>query len=255
MKVVELFKKLGFSEGEGKAYAAILSHPAPTLQVIHEYTGIERRNVYDIINKLISKGLVTYNTENKKKVYHVTHPNKIKAYLDDEGAKVDEAKKELADNFPNLTNIYGANKEEIHAEIYRGNEGIRAIFEDMLNCTDQYFIGGNFGMFVYLGEAFCRKWNVKREEKKIRWHDLVVAQPLVARKIAISFLESMKYRRFKVLPDQFNSPHVIFIYGNKVANVFWREQSFAFVIENEKIAKNYIEYFEYLWNSLPEYKK
>ncbi|HQT45270.1 MAG TPA: hypothetical protein PLO51_04780, partial [Candidatus Micrarchaeota archaeon] len=65
-------------------------------------TGFERRNVYDIINKLIGKGLVSYFTENGHKVYRVTSPNNILSYLEDEERKIGEKKALLKASVPQL---------------------------------------------------------------------------------------------------------------------------------------------------------
>jgi len=35
-----------------------------------------------------------------------------------------------------------------------------------------------------------------------------------------------------------------------VVNLFWGEALFAFQIENDDIAKNYVVYFKYLWKTL-----
>jgi len=251
MKMGDLFRDIGFSEGEGKVYAAILAHKSPTLQSIHEDTGIERRNVYDIVNKLISKGLATYYTENRKKIYHITHPNKILAYLDEQEEEIEDSKKLVGAQLDGLTKMYEGNKEEIHAEVYRGNEGMKAIFEDMLNYKHHYFIGGNFGVKKFLGELFWIKWNKKREDKKLWWHGIITWQSFF--KAGDKYrLAGLKYCEYKFLPKEFWSPHVIFIYGDKIANVVWREQSFAFLVQNQSIAKSYLDYFNYLWKSLPK---
>ncbi|MDO8553834.1 MAG: helix-turn-helix domain-containing protein [Candidatus Micrarchaeota archaeon] len=250
---MELWKKIGFSEGEGKVYEAILRSETPTVQIIHEYTGIERRNVYDIINKLISKGLVSYNLENKKKVYRITHPNKILAYLNEEEEHIEDAKKEVEKELPQLLNIYQSNKEEIHVEIYRGKEGIKTIYEDMLNYKDNYFIGANWGVKKYLGN-FWDKWNERRVGRKVTWHDILIPQPLDSSSTP-SKKEKLKYYEYKILPQEFNSPHFIVVFGNKVANCIWGEQPFAFVLENRETAKNYMDYFNFLWKQLPSVKK
>jgi DNA-binding transcriptional regulator GbsR (MarR family) len=251
MRIGDLFRDLGFSEGEGRVYAAILAHKSPTLQSIHEDTGIERRNVYDIVNKLISKGLATYYVENKKKIYHITHPNKILAYLNEQEEEVENSKRLVGAQLGDLTRMYESSKEEIHAELYRGNEGVKTLMEEMLDYQDHYFIGGNLGVVKFIGELFWTKWNKKREEKKIRWHDIITWHSFV-RANDSKRLMKMKYCEYKFLPKEFWSPHVIFIYGDKVANVLWREQSFAFQIQNESIAKSYLDYFNYLWKSLPK---
>ena len=63
---LEILKRAGLSDGEIKVYEAILSIGTAPINKIHEKTGIERRNIYDIVNKLIKKGLINYTDENKK---------------------------------------------------------------------------------------------------------------------------------------------------------------------------------------------
>ncbi len=38
---------------------------------------------------------------------------------------------------------------------------------------------------------------------------------------------------------------VIIIFGNKVAQVLWKDKPFAFVIESQEVAKSYKKYFNY----------
>ncbi|HIH19551.1 TPA: TrmB family transcriptional regulator [Candidatus Micrarchaeota archaeon] len=89
---MDIWQKLGFSDGEGRVYEAILHSENATLQSIHEATGIERRNVYDIINKLISKGLVAYLTENGHKIYRTTDPKNILSFFEEEGKEIENKK-------------------------------------------------------------------------------------------------------------------------------------------------------------------
>ncbi len=250
--MMELWKKIGFSPGEGKVYESILRSEIPTLQTIHENTGIERRNVYDIINKLISKGLVSYTIENKKKIYRITHPNKILNYLTDQQTEIEETKKEVQNELPKLLNIYEGNKEEIKVQIYRGKEGMKAMYEEMLNYKDNYFIGANWGVKRYLGN-FWDKWNARRIEKKVTWHDILLSEPL-DKSLTPNSKTKLKYYEYKLLPPEFNSPHFIVVFGNKVANCIWSDNPFAFVMESEGVAKNYMDYFNFLWKRLPKPK-
>ncbi|MBI2079765.1 helix-turn-helix domain-containing protein [Candidatus Micrarchaeota archaeon] len=250
---MEIWRKIGFSDGEGKVYEAILKLETPTLQKIHEATGIERRNVYDIINKLISKGLVTYVTENKKKVYHITHPNKILTYLEDRKQEIEISKKEFETTLPDLIRAYETNKEDVSIQIYRGLEGMKALYEDFLNYQDNYFIGANFAIKKYLAN-FWIKWNSRREEKEVFWHDILSQKTYDQQLPNYYKTEKMKHYEYKILPKEFGSPHFIVIYGNKVGNLMWESPFIAFTVENSLIAKNYMDYFNFLWKTLPKPK-
>ena len=58
-------KKVGLSNGEIEIYEILLDSGLLPVGKVHEKSRIERRNIYDILNKLIERGLVTYIIENK----------------------------------------------------------------------------------------------------------------------------------------------------------------------------------------------
>ncbi|VVB99890.1 Sugar-specific transcriptional regulator TrmB [uncultured archaeon] len=242
-----LWASLGFSAGEGKVYEAIMNSDNATLQLIHEHTGIERRNVYDIINKLISKGLVSYFEENGRKVYRLTSPKNILTYLEEEEKGINSKKELLSAELPSLMKLYEAAKPEFDVRIYRGREAVRAVFNEGLEYADVHFIGGNWGMVKYLGKEWVDRWMEKRIARKVRMHDIVTSPE----KFLTDYpAPSDPYYEFRVLPPEFGSPNVILIFGNRVVNLFWGENTFAFEIENPDIAKSYLAYFNYLWKTL-----
>src|SRR3989344_1223655 len=138
---LEFLEKMGLSKGEIKVYKVILNLGICSINKIHENVGIERRNIYDILNKLIDRGLISYVTENKKRLFQITHPNKILGYIDEKKGDLEKIKNEVKKSFPDLLEKFESKKPEIKAEIYRGKEGIKAVWEDMLNYKENYFIG------------------------------------------------------------------------------------------------------------------
>jgi len=244
MALEEVFSKAGFSDGEARVYSAILGEDGATLQAVHERTGIERRNVYDIINKLISKGLVTYFTENRHKTYRATHPKNIIAHIEEDEKRLAEKKAALEGEMARLVSAYNSSKPEFDVRIYRGKEGVKSLFNEMLDYPDHYFIGGNWGCIKCVGRAWWGGWEQKRVEKKIWWHDIITTKLIEQNPAPKKYYESC------VLPPEFNSPNVILIFGSRVANIYWGEPAFAFVLENKEIARNYLGYFKYLWKTL-----
>ncbi len=241
-----VLQKLGFSEGESRVYDAILNSDSATLQQIHENTGLERRNVYDIINKLISKGLVSYCNENKHKIYRAADPKALMEYFDDQQKQIQEKKAELKSELPLLLKKYRSSKPEFDVRIYRGKEGVKSLFNAMLEYKDHYYIGGNWGIVKYVGKQWWSRYTEKRIARKIMMHDIVT----VPKKFLSNYDTPKEYYEVKTLPPEFGSPNVIAIFGNCVANLFWAESLFAFVIEGKEIAKNYKDHFEYLWKTL-----
>ena len=237
---LEILRKIGLSDGEIKVYNALLDLGSSSLNQIHEKTAIERRNIYDILNKLIEKGLIGYVIENKRKIYSITHPNKIIGYIEEKKHEFDKIKQEINTEMYSILTKYSSKKPKINAQIFRGINGVKAIYEDILNYKVHYFIGG--GRYVMKNlPHFWDNFNLRRIEKNIKFYNLI-------RYELKNEIKQLKYEYIKVLPKAFSAnPNVIFIWGNKVANVLFEDEFFAFVIESSQIAENYKKYHKYLW--------
>ena len=239
MELKEL-KILGLTKGEIKVYTAILNIGISSMNEIHEKTGLERRGIYDIINKLIKKGLLTYTIEKRKRTYQVAPPNKIQEEIN---LKKEEIEK-LQDILPNIKQTYKSAKPKINLEIFRGKEGIKALFEYMLNFKENFFIGGGFYIMDLL-PYYWPRYNERRIKKGVHWYSLSLYETK-KRKVPEKRFLDLKY-----LPKELSvNPSVIFIFGNKIVNVLWGEEWFAFMIESNEIANSYKKYFKYLWDKV-----
>src|SRR3989344_4252811 len=118
--------ELGLSYGQIEVYSAVLDLGISTLNKIQEKTGIERRNIYDILNKLIEKGMISYTVEKGKKTYQCTHPNKIL----EEIKKKEEGLKELEQKIPQIAELFTTHRPDINAEVYRGNEAMKSLLNE-----------------------------------------------------------------------------------------------------------------------------
>ena len=241
---IEILRKIGLSNGEIKVYSALVDLGMSPINKIHERTGIERRNIYDILNKLIEKGLITYITENKKRLFQMTHPNKVIGYIEEKKYRLDKTKEELAKEIPSLIEKFNFKKPNINAEIFRGENGVKAVWEDMLNYKTNYWIGSGRYVPKHL-PYFFNNWNKRRIKLKVKWYNLLRYE------LKTEIKEPMKLEQLKFLPKEFSgSPTVTCIFGNKVANILLGEDYFAFVIESNELAENYKLYHKYLWDTV-----
>jgi predicted DNA-binding transcriptional regulator len=241
---LENLKELGLSKGQISVYSAVLELGISSLNKIHEKTGIERRNIYDILNKLIEKGLISYIVEKGKRTYQCTHPNKI---LEEIKAK-ESALKELRDKVPQIKDLFDISKPEIRAEVYRGNEAIKALMNEALEYKEHYWIGGNAGIQDTPLKNWFLHWMKRRVEKKRMLYDLIDhGKFLDVFKSTTAEKQKKEFYRLRELPKDLSSPMVILIFGNKVAQILWSKQSFAFVLESKEIKESFMKYFHYFW--------
>lgn len=237
--MIELLRKMGLSEGEIKVYDALLWLGLSSTNDIHERIRIERRSIYDILNKLIGRGLVTYMEENKKKKFQLADPSKLVSYLEEKKASIDNLKIQVEQELPKIKSIFKEHKPKIFTEIYRGQEGIKTIWQEMLMFKEIRWLGsGNY--VPKRMPAFWQHWNKQRLKKKI------ISLHLFRDEIRASLIPNVG--KVKFLPPEFSgNPTVIAIFGNKVVNFLFGEEMLGFVIESKELADNYRTYHQYLW--------
>lgn len=240
---LEILRDIGVSEGELRVYMALLEIGSASTNRIHEKTGIERRNIYDILNKLIERGFVTYIDENKRRVFHLSNPKKIISYIVEKKGALDNIKKKIDSILPEILARFESKKSDIKAEVYRGIEGIKAVWEDTLNYKETYWIGS--GRYVPRRfPDFFNNWNKRRIAKKVIWYNL---HRIEMKKEVESF--PLEHLRF--LPKEFSAnPVVICIYGDKVVQFLYGENLFAFLIESKELSENYRVYHKFLWDNV-----
>lgn len=236
---IDGLKEIGLSNGEIEVYSAVLNLGISNLNKIQEKTGIERRNIYDVLNKLIEKGLVSYTIEKGKRTYQCTHPDKLL----EEIKKKENSLKELENQIPDIKTLFSAKKPGIRAEVFRGNESIKALMDEMLEYKETYWIGGNSGIEKTSLNFWFKHWMTRRIEGK-RW-----LYDLSDYGTSLENIKSSKkdYYEKQWLPKNLSSPMNVAIFGDKVAQILWSDQSFAFVLESKEIKESFMKYFEYFW--------
>ncbi|MBR9705145.1 TrmB family transcriptional regulator, partial [Candidatus Pacearchaeota archaeon] len=124
---LSILRKIGLSDGEIKVYNALLEIGVSSMNNIHEKVGIDRRNIYDILNKLIERGLVSYIDKNNKRVFKITNPEKILSYIEEKKSNLNEIRKSVSKVIPQIQEVYLSKKNDIFAEIFKGPEGMKAV--------------------------------------------------------------------------------------------------------------------------------
>lgn len=241
-------KELDLTAGQIKVYQAILEHGRSGIHDIQAKTSLERRAIYDILNKLIDKGFVTYIDEKKARRYQSTHPRNLKEAIEQK----QETLKTLYNKLPQINDLFSYSKPKIRAEVYRGNDALKALLNEALESNATYWIGGNSGVETCSEEMkiWFKKWTRKRVEQKKFMYDLVdYGTHLEDFKPNDIAKHKKNFYKYCTLPKNLQSPMVLIMFGNKVAQVLWSKQSFAFVLESEEIHDSFMKYFNYFWKN------
>ena len=76
----QILKDAGLTEGEIKVYLALLELGDTTTGPLVDKSGVARSIVYQILERLIEKGLASYIVKDKTKYYQAADPNKLLDY-------------------------------------------------------------------------------------------------------------------------------------------------------------------------------
>ena len=139
----ELFDIFGLTKNEIKVYEALLKIKRGTKTPIVRESGILSSKVYEVLDRLIKKGLVTSFVENKVNNYVPVHPSNIKHLFDEKIKKIETQKK----TFEKKINELFPKQEEFvtDVQLFRNWDGLRnalIISNENLNKGDTYYILG-----------------------------------------------------------------------------------------------------------------
>ena len=96
----KILNDIGLTENEVKIYLTLLKAGAVTAYELSQKSGIYRVHVYDKLEQLINKGLVTYVYEGSKKYFKAASPEKLKQYLEDKEKELNIQKEQIDNILP-----------------------------------------------------------------------------------------------------------------------------------------------------------
>lgn len=243
----ELLEQIGLSKNEIKIYFALLELEQSSATPIVKKSGIPNSKVYPTLEKLIKRGLVSYVIKNNVKYFQASDPKNLIDLLNDKEQLISQQKKEIEKLIPQIEHKRKLAKDRQEAQIYEGFEGIKAVFNNILNKVPQneeYYV---FTLGEELGKSelkhFFRDYHKKRIQKKIK------VKLIANEKIRTTFLKHHLYQNMEVKFSKLKLPTGIFIYEDYVMTVVWPGGPTAFVIKSKNNAERYREFFLEMWKT------
>ncbi|MBI2549363.1 hypothetical protein HYW21_08500 [Candidatus Woesearchaeota archaeon] len=244
-----ILRKIGLTANEIKIYLNLLKSGSSTAYEIGKQTGIYRVHVYDKLEQLMDKGLVTHIYRGAKKYFQATPPSKIKHYLEDKKRALEVQEQEVDSILPELEAMTKIPKEDTFVEVFKGKEGLKYFLKDIIKTKQEVLITGiddqkyQDTLPIFMKQYFrdLRKNNIKERVITMKTFGVFLFEKELARTTNYRFLEE----------KQFN-PTNTFVYGNKVVIVTWGTPVTAVMIKNKDIAETYRNHFEHLWNIASE---
>src|SRR3989344_4717573 len=127
-----LLEGLGLTKNEVRVYLALLELGSTPAGPIIKKVGMHRSAVYDLIDLLTDKGLVSYVIKANRKYFEAQDPDRLLEYLDSKRQDINKKELELKKLLPELQLKRTLSKEEQEGTLYKGKKGLKSIFEDII---------------------------------------------------------------------------------------------------------------------------
>ncbi|MBU0627785.1 MAG: ArsR family transcriptional regulator [Nanoarchaeota archaeon] len=230
--------KAGLTANESRIYLLLLKSQEAIASDIAKQTEISRPHVYDSINKLIEKGLVSYVIKDHKRYFKAANPNELINYLEEEKSRIDDKKKEITGFMPKLLKMHKEMKAKSSVEVYEGKEGLKTVLMDIINNCKSFTAFGATHKFEGVLPVFSKLFVKIREEKKIKADILAVEgeNPI-----------KTKMNNYRWIPKEYSLPSSTIMYGDKTAILLWSGEPFGIIIKSKEITNSYNSYFKLLW--------
>jgi len=220
----------GLTKPEYTIYMALLKLKNASVRDIAKETGFHRTNIYDIMEKLKEKGLVSFYKEGNTNYFKCANPKNLYNYLDEQKAMLDKIT-------PQLSELYKKLKEETEIEIFKGRQGLLSAFKDILRENKPTYA---FGVSAKLKEYMP----IFREQ----FIQTVVKQKMPYKLIYTRRITKLpKPMEMKILKKEFVSPMEVHFYGNKTLQIIWEPDMRAILINSKKFTEAYKKHFVFLW--------
>ncbi|MFC1722739.1 TrmB family transcriptional regulator [Nanoarchaeota archaeon] len=231
--IQETLQELGLNKRESICYTALLELGSSKTGAIVKKTAIPSSKIYEILDRLISRGLVSYVKIGKIKHYQASDPKTLLNYIDEKKKKIEKILPQL------LLKQKLSTKQSV--EMFEGQKALFSLFTDLIKdakAKEPYLI---FSIDEEnkndAATLFFKNLAVRRKEKKL---DVKLLKNIKHHK-------KEKHTKLKLRYTKFNLPQGMTIFRDTVVILSWVESPIAIKIESETISNQLREFFLDQW--------
>lgn len=237
---MEELREFGLTENEIKIYLILLKLGTANPAEIAEKTGLSRSYIYDALERLLEKEMVSSILKNNKKHYQATDPKRLGELSKQRFEKIQKI-------IPKLEDLQKTTKEEIKVELHKGTYVYKTLLRDILSTLkrnqevlifgidDEVLINLDKYYLIHLRQYFAKL-------KRLNIREKVIA------KTNAKILKEAKTTTYRFLPENIIQNTAFEVYANKVAIFLWGNPNYLILIENKSAADSYRNQFKILWD-------
>jgi len=233
---------LGLTQGEAKVYLAMIQIGPSRVGKIVEISGVSQSKVYNVLDRLILKGLASYNLQDNIKHFQSLEPSRLHEYIQRKEDEIRRQKEGLAQIINNLSkNVYATKRST--SEIFAGERSLRSAYMTLLSDSKKGDILRYFYPYPDAHENASPFYS--------RFYKYQKSKGLIERGIVNSDFKNSQH--FKEIPKDVKLRHVNFplpgtidIFTNKLLIIDWKTIT-GILITSSEITGIFADYFDSIW--------
>lgn len=248
MEIKKQLSGIGLSDGEVRVYMALLDLGSSTTGPIVNESKISSSKVYNILDRLIKKGLVSFIVKSNVKHFEALEPSKILEFLSNKEREIQKQRVLIKDMIPVLSARRNSKKEDESSRVFIGYQGIKSYFNEVFNSLkkgdERLVLGAQSGYsdipkVMYFFQMMNKKFASKGIKTKIIFNKEMKKN--VGKRYD-------KFNQTRVRYLEHATPASIGIQGDNVDILLWtKEKEVLFSITSKDVAESYRTFFDTMW--------
>lgn len=238
--IKEKLVQIGLTPGESEVYEILVEIGSSTAGSVIKKSHLASSKVYDILMRLVKKGLASFAIKNGVKYYEATPPERLIDFLEEKKEDLTKAQTEMKKIISVIKNK-SEGQEKNNVRMFIGKQGPKIVLKELVEESrkDGYNYGYGTEENPFM-EYYPHELNdFFKAEKKYKLKTLLI--------FAAGHIHKQPNANVRYLPRQFLAPVRTMIAGSKVFMVDFTEPYTSIIIENKQIAQSYIDHFKFLW--------
>ncbi len=233
---------VGLTPGEAKVYLAMIHIGPSRVGKIVEMSGVSQSKIYNVLDRLILKGLASYNLQDNIKYFQSLEPSRLHEYIQRKEDEVRRQKEALTQIISDLSKNVNAAKRST-SEIFMGERSLRSAYMTLLSDSKRGDILRYFYPYPNAHENASPFYS--------RFYKYQKSKGLVERGIVNSdFKNSQHFKEIqkdvKLRHVNFPLPGTIDIFADKLLIIDWKTIT-GILITSSEIAGIFVDYFDSIW--------
>jgi sugar-specific transcriptional regulator TrmB len=237
-------EKIGLTKNESITYLALARSGLIKTSEILQISGLNSGRIYDTLESLKHKGLVSESVIDGIKHFAASSPNQLKEYYLQRLNQLRNEEPIIEDAIRDLNKIRNTTIAESRSVIYTGLRGLRTAVDEAFEGVnnDEEILG--MGVTSLKDDSINRFW-ANWQQKRIT--EKIVAKHLFSEKsdYYIKF-KKMKYTESKILKGM--TPVTVDIFGTKTVLIMnYKEPISCILIQDDNTVQSFRHFFFQLW--------